>query len=123
MQSEDQIQAQVFREIWNEFPETRYMLFHVPNGGTRNEREGMKLKSMGVLPGISDLLFIWKQSIFAIEVKTELGSLSTNQKKVHQIWRANGINTYICFGYEETKKTIVDIIYGRNMETRTDRGS
>jgi hypothetical protein len=33
--------------------------FHVPNGGERDKREAAKLKAMGVLPGVSDLVFVW----------------------------------------------------------------
>ncbi len=116
--SEIQIQAKVFKEIWNTYPETRNMLFHVPNGGSRNKIEGMQLKASGVIAGIPDILFIWNCILYAIEIKTTSGVLSDVQKKIHQIWRTNGINTYICYGYDETLKIITDIINGRNMETR-----
>lgn len=33
--------------------------YHVPNGGWRDRREAAKLKAMGVLPGVADLVFIW----------------------------------------------------------------
>lgn len=33
--------------------------FHVPNGEERTDRTGAKLKAMGVLRGVSDLLFFW----------------------------------------------------------------
>jgi hypothetical protein len=32
--------------------------WHTPNGGSRNVREAVKLKRMGVLPGVADLVFI-----------------------------------------------------------------
>jgi hypothetical protein len=33
--------------------------FHVPNGEERDKRVAAKLKAMGVLPGVSDLVFVW----------------------------------------------------------------
>ena len=118
--SELQIQTKVFQYFWNNFPETRYMLFHVPNGGKRNIREAMSLKSSGVIAGISDFIFIWNKRVYGIEIKIEKGVLSSEQKKVHHVWRSNGINTYICYGYDQTIKAITDIIYGRDLETRTN---
>jgi len=35
--------------------------FHVPNGELRDKRSAAKLKAMGVLPGVSDLVFLWKE--------------------------------------------------------------
>jgi|SRR5215467_10136169 len=34
--------------------------FHVPNGEVRDKRVAAKLKAMGVMPGVADLLFFWK---------------------------------------------------------------
>ncbi len=36
------------------FPELRW-LYHIPNGGTRNMQEAVKLKRMGVKSGVSDI--------------------------------------------------------------------
>jgi hypothetical protein len=35
------------------------VFFHVPNGELRDQRTGAKLKAMGELPGVSDLVFVW----------------------------------------------------------------
>jgi hypothetical protein len=37
------------------------MMFHVPNGELRDKVAAAKLKAMGVLPGVSDLVFMWEQ--------------------------------------------------------------
>jgi hypothetical protein len=36
--------------------------FHVPNGELRDKRAAAKLKAMHVLPGVADLLFIFRRS-------------------------------------------------------------
>jgi len=35
--------------------------WHTPNGEIRDKRAAAKLKAMGVLPGVSDLIFLWKR--------------------------------------------------------------
>jgi len=37
------------------------IMFHVPNGELRDKRAAAKLKAMGVLPGVADLVFLWKK--------------------------------------------------------------
>jgi len=36
-------------------------MLHIPNGEHRDIRTAAKLKAMGVLPGVSDLLFLWRR--------------------------------------------------------------
>lgn len=70
--SEAAIQSEIFLHFWNNFPETRRLLFHIPNGGKRSPREAMKFKSMGVVKGIPDLFFAWPNGKYHglfIEVK------------------------------------------------------
>lgn len=55
--------------------------FHVPNGGHRSIREGVRMKNLGVKAGIFDLLHPAK---VAIEVKRPGGRLSKEQKE----WKA-----------------------------------
>jgi hypothetical protein len=40
-----------------QYPELRW-LFHVPNGGLRHKAVAMKLKALGVKPGVSDVLLL-----------------------------------------------------------------
>jgi hypothetical protein len=57
--SEDRIQQECYRWFHNTYPELRGLLFHVPNGGKRDGREAKKLKTMGVVPGVADLIFLY----------------------------------------------------------------
>lgn len=54
LDSEDKIQSQFHQWLWNEFPLTRQLCYHIPNGGYRGERAGNKFKAMGVVAGIPD---------------------------------------------------------------------
>jgi hypothetical protein len=35
------------------------LVWHTPNGEVRDKRTAAKLKAMGVLPGVADLVFMW----------------------------------------------------------------
>ena len=83
-QSEIQLQAICFQKMWNEYPETRYSFFAVPNGGTRNPIEAMQLKASGLVAGVADLIFLWQSRPYCIEFKTLTGKLREAQVKFMQ---------------------------------------
>lgn len=93
--SEDQIQAAFFKKSWEHLPQTRRLLFSVPNGGTRNMLEAMKFKATGLISGIPDMLFVWKGMVYGLEFKTATGRTSKDQDKVHEVWQSNGITVKI----------------------------
>ena len=57
LSSEDSEQEIVIK--WARISSGKYealkLLHHIPNGGSRNKKEAIKLKRMGVLAGVSDL--------------------------------------------------------------------
>jgi hypothetical protein len=112
MQTEDQLQAEFFKHVWNTYPKTRSLFFSVPNGGTRNPREAMKLKATGTTAGIPDLIFLWNGKAYGFELKTETGVLSPKQKEIHEIWAANGICVHIIRTLAEGIEIIEKIING-----------
>ena len=59
------------------------LLHHIPNGGSRNMKEAVKLKRMGVLPGVPDLFLPVASAGYNglyIEMKYGDGRLSQSQK-------------------------------------------
>jgi len=115
--SEDQIQAKCYQWFHNTFPERRGLLFSVPNGGYRNKIEATKLKATGCVSGICDILYLYKPGVcsvipIGIEMKTETGVVSPEQKKIHAIWEANGIKVYICRSFEQFQEIINEIHSG-----------
>ena len=50
-------------------PESAF-LFHVPNGGSRHKIEAARMKPMGVVAGVPDLMLIYGGRVFGIEVKS-----------------------------------------------------
>ncbi len=94
-QSEDRLNQICFLWFTNTYPELRGLLFHVPNGGNRNAREAYKFKTMGLTPGVSDFLFMYKGITHCIELKTLVGNQSKVQKKWEDVVTKHGFPYYI----------------------------
>jgi hypothetical protein len=94
--TEDQIQAEIYKWFHNEyctkFNNPRCCIFAVPNGGLRSKHEAMKLKSTGVVAGVSDLIVLLPNRCLFIEVKTDVGRQSDKQKEFEQIVKKLGFD-------------------------------
>lgn len=67
---------------WCRWVRPDVIVFHVPNGGLRSKPEAARLKWMGVLAGVLDLVLILPDGRSAYwECKTPVGRLSDDQKK------------------------------------------
>jgi hypothetical protein len=111
--TEAKIQQEAIMKIWNEMPETRLCLFHVPNGMNIDARQGAKFKAQGVISGVPDLVFVWAGKTHYIEVKTENGYLSKNQKALHQKWAEQGVEVKVMRSSDEIVNFISQLT-GRN---------
>lgn len=101
--TEDSIQSVCFQWHWNTMPHERGMLFHV-NQKAKNRIEGNRMKAMGVVPGVSDLIYL-KGPLF-IEMKTPIGEQSPDQKKFQALVESLGYRYIICRSFEEFKHII-----------------
>lgn len=110
--TEYQLQAKCFQWAWNEYPETRKLLFHIPNGGFRNKIEASNLKSIGVVSGVADLCFIWNGEVSFFEIKSEKGKLSQNQEEWQMVAAFQGIFTYIIKDFDTFKSIFQKIVNG-----------
>ena len=61
--SEDQIQHECYVWFNNTHKDLRGCLFAVPNGGARSALQGRIFKMTGVVPGVADMLFMYKSKI------------------------------------------------------------
>lgn len=104
--NELQLQAEIFKWHWNNHPKERGLLFHV-NNKARNRIEGNKFKAMGVIPGVSDLIYLRPggKPIF-IELKTDEGSQSPAQKDWQKAVQGVGYDYRICRDLETFKTYI-----------------
>jgi len=113
--SELQLQGAAWKYLVNTWPVLYGLLFHVPNGGSRNGIEGKQLQGAGVTPGVPDLLLIWKGTTHAIEAKIwdkkfePKQGRSPEQIAIHTKWKTQGINVVMCFSAEEIVECVLAI--------------
>lgn len=81
--SEDHLHREIFRMCAAEV-RAGVIVFHAANGGRRNKAEAGKLKGMGVVAGIPDLIAIVNGKAYGLEIKTDRGTLSNAQKIMRQ---------------------------------------
>lgn len=99
-------QIKLFR--WIDFaagkhPELR-LLFHVPNGGSRNKAEAANLKRQGVRPGVPDLCFPVARGKYHglyIELKAGKNKPTEHQREWIAELRAQQYAVAVCYGWEE----------------------
>ncbi|OUP00301.1 hypothetical protein B5F37_11700 [Drancourtella sp. An210] len=104
--SEDEEQQKVIQ--WaqlmsNAYPDLQ-MLYHVPNGGSRNRVEAAKLKRMGVRSGVPDLVLPVPRDGYAglyIEMKVGNNRPSTKQKEWLEKLARQGYKSVVCYGGNE----------------------
>lgn len=80
---EHRLQAACVRWFNLKYPHLRGRLFAVPNGGRRDAVTGARLKSEGVVTGVSDLILLKSNRRYGallIEMKTSKGRQSTSQR-------------------------------------------
>jgi len=78
--------------------------FHCPNGGFRNVAEAAKLKSMGVKPGIPDILILEQRKGyhgFAIELKVAKNKRSDYQMEMQKIFLSNNWKVLTSYSLDE----------------------
>ncbi len=78
----------------------------VEHGGKRSKRESGRLKAKGVKPGWPDILIVYGQRAYTIELKAPGGRLNKNQKIRHPIIRNAGVPVAVCRRIEEVEGTL-----------------
>lgn len=87
-QEESRLQARCFSWCWNEFPETRRLIFHIENERSDgNKIDGARRKAMGLVAGVSDLILLMPRGKWhglCIEMKT----LTGRQRDEQKVWQS-----------------------------------
>ena len=115
MRSEDTEQIAVIQ--WaqynmNHHPELKW-LHHCPNGGSRNQREAVKLKQMGVKAGVSDLCIPYPKGIYCglyIEMKFGDNRQTDSQKEFLKDMAGAGHFVATCYSAEEAISVITEYL-------------
>lgn len=112
---EDRIQAECVTWYTNTYcllhHTPRCMVLSIPNGGSRDVREAMTMKSTGLLPGASDLIVIHQTgrhvALLWMECKTETGRQSKDQVDFQHRIEALGYR-YVVFRSLEQFRAIIN---------------
>jgi len=110
MKTEDNIQAEVYKWYHNNYctklNEQPHIIFSVPNGGYRNKIEAIKMKATGLVAGVSDLIIVQPNRILFVEMKTETGTQSKEQKDFQNKVEALGFEYFLIRSLEQFKKEL-----------------
>ena len=74
--------------------------FHPPNGEKRSPRTGARLKRMGVVAGVPDLVLIWQKRAIGLELKAEGSYQNAEQRAVELAWTKAGGAYFCAKGYK-----------------------
>lgn len=116
--NEGRIQADCFIWFNNTFPQFRKCLFHVPNENDRSDSniiQGAMRKSLGVVSGVADFLFLVARGGFhglCIEMKDEHGQQKPAQKEWQAIIEAQGYKYELCRSLDQFKRIIYEYLNG-----------
>lgn len=94
-QPESLLQQAVIKLLQYRYPKN-VLFFSVPNEGARTQANASRLKAMGMLAGVSDILVFWKDGMGAIELKAGKNTLTETQKAFKQRWIALGGEYEVC---------------------------
>lgn len=121
IQHEANEQEALFR--WAAFVRGRFpeidLLYHIPNGGSRNRLEAANLKRQGVKAGVPDLCLPVARGGFHglyIEMKYGKNKPSENQKQWLSDLRKQGYAAEVCYGWEQATEMITKYLEMRGKE-------
>lgn len=86
---------------------------HIVNEGLRSERTGYMLKQIGMQRGFPDLFILKACGNYhglAIEMKSQNGRATKEQKQWIATLNALGYYAKVCKGYDEARKTIEEYL-------------
>ena len=95
-------------------PELRLM-YHIPNGGSRNEREAANLKRQGVKPGVPDVCLPVargdKHGLY-IEMKAKGNKPTEKQEQWLSALSKQNYATAVCYSWEDAVEVITKYLGG-----------
>jgi hypothetical protein len=104
--SEDKILSECHKWLWNTYPETRYLCWHVANERKQSPMQGAIMKAKGVLSGVPDFVINWKGKTLYIEFKISTGKQTESQKMIQKALESQSFEYHIIRNIEEFKKLI-----------------
>jgi hypothetical protein len=113
LKNEDIEQINLINWLRFNYPEIEKDTYHIPLQRKCSIQQGSLLKKMGVKRGMADLFIAIPQngkSGLWIELKSEKGKLSLEQKEFLSRMTINGYVAVSVCGFEAAKETIIDYL-------------
>jgi hypothetical protein len=107
--TEKALQQACFTWFHNTYPELRGTMWMNHNQAS-NRKQGAILKAMGMVAGVSDLLWLHKGRLWCIELKTEDGRQSQAQKDWQRAIMAQGGVYYMVRSEVEFQHLVMKVI-------------
>ena len=114
-QHESVMQQQVFK--WTDYMLGKYpefaLMFHIPNGGSRNKLEAANLKRQGVKAGVPDIcLPVPRGKYHGLYIELKYGKNKVTEK---QSWwlkalSKQGYAVKVCYNFDETTKALIQYL-------------
>ncbi len=99
---------------WTTFIRTEYpevdLMFHIPNGGSRNKLEAANLKRQGVKAGVPDLFLpVSRGGYHGLFIELKYGKNKPTEKQTEWLKSLNeqGYVVAVCYGCNEASKKIL----------------
>ena len=105
--SEHEEQVALVNWFRDHFKEPDYIIFAVPNGGSRGEREAERLKAEGVKAGVSDIIILTHGKTIFLEMKKVNTKASPKQKEFHKNLEYLGFVSIIGYGASDASEKIL----------------
>lgn len=108
-ESENRLQQKCFKWFSESFPELNGLMWHNYNN-PRNKVQGAQLKTMGLVAGIPDLVFVGGGVPVFFELKTKTGRVSEVQREIHDKLREHGMDVHIIRDVEQFKALFFEVL-------------
>ena len=95
------------------------LMYHIPNGGSRNKIEAAHLKQQGVKAGVPDLCLPVARGEYHglyIELKYGKNKPTENQKRWINLLRSQNYKAEVAYGWEEASKIILEYLKSTRVE-------
>lgn len=113
--SHDRLVSECFLYTWNQFEDTRRLVFH-PNNETRpfkGESQAAYMKrlslnfALGVVAGVLDLVFYWKGRLHVFDIKIGNDRVSKEQQEFAEQVVKNGGTAHTIINLEQFKEVFL----------------